>query len=67
MDTRRLVIEKAKDLAKDGSYFRFFAVNGEVWECSRSEYLPTTGERAWSAEPIRAHVISIESTGTTNV
>lgn len=58
-DTRRRVIDKAKELSKGGRHFRFFDVGGEIWECYRAEYLPSIGERAWIAEPIRIYKVKI--------
>lgn len=56
-DTRRRVIDKAKELAKGGRHFRFFNVNGEIWECYRAEYIPDVGERAWLASKVQIYTI----------
>lgn len=57
MDTRRAVINKAKELAKSGRHFRFFNVKGEIWECYQAEYAPDIGERAWFASPILIYIM----------
>lgn len=57
MDTRRSVINKAKELARAGRHFRFFNIEGVIWECYQAEFLPSIGERAWIAEPIRIYVM----------
>jgi hypothetical protein len=56
-DTRQKVIDTAKCLAKQGRHFRFFDIDGQIWECYRAEYLPSLGERAWLAEPIKKFII----------
>lgn len=56
-DTKRKVIEKAKTLRREGKNYRYFSVDGEIWECYQAEYLPDIGERAWFSMPITIFVM----------